>query len=52
VTSTPAGGPLNSGGIANPVGDKETYFHLFETAGTFDYFCEFHNGMVGTVRVT
>jgi plastocyanin len=29
----------------------ESFTQTFETAGTFDYFCEFHSGMKGTVVV-
>lgn len=35
-------GTLNSG---------DTFTHTFESAGTFDYFCEFHANMRGTIVV-
>lgn len=47
VTSDEAGGPLD-GNL--PVGG--TYQKKFETPGTFQYHCEFHNGMAGQVLVT
>ena len=29
----------------------ETFTHTFTSAGEYDYFCEFHTGMSGTVTV-
>jgi plastocyanin len=45
VTST--GGLFDSGSI-NP---GETYSHLFNTAGTFPYYCTIHTYMTGSVVV-
>lgn len=29
----------------------ETFEHTFDSVGTFDYLCEFHDGMTGVIRV-
>jgi plastocyanin len=47
VTST-GGGPLSSDGLEQ----GDTYSYTFEEAGTFDYFCEYHGNMKGSVVVS
>lgn len=47
VTST-GGGPLQSEGLDQGA----TYSYTFEEAGTFEYFCEYHGNMSGTVVVS
>lgn len=34
-----------------PPGTAKEYSHTFSVAGTIDYLCEYHTGMVGTVTV-
>ena len=48
VTQSPSGSGFQSGGLAQGA----TFEQTFDTAGTFDYFCEFHSGMTGTVVVS
>jgi len=47
VTSTTPPGILNSGTLAA----GNVYTHAFATAGTYQYQCDFHAGMAGTVVV-
>ena len=48
VTSDPNGDEMQSGTLE----EGETFSHTFEQAGTFEYFCEFHANMAGTVNVS
>ncbi|MFW6150969.1 MAG: plastocyanin/azurin family copper-binding protein [Chloroflexota bacterium] len=47
TTHTVTGGVLDSGDI----GAGENYSHTFEEPGTYDYTCEYHPSMQGTVEV-
>jgi plastocyanin len=47
ATQNPSGSGFQSGRLDN----GGTYSYTFETAGTFEYFCEFHPNMTGTVVV-
>jgi plastocyanin len=47
ATQNPSGSGFQSGRIDN----GGTFSYTFDTAGTFDYFCEFHPNMTGTVVV-
>ena len=42
---------VGKGGIEKKVADNGTYTHTFEKKGTFDYRCEIHPGMDGSVVV-
>jgi plastocyanin len=46
-TVTADNGAFDSGQLAA----GQTFEQTFSTAGTFPYFCEFHEGMVGIIRV-
>ncbi|HEV2107824.1 MAG TPA: cupredoxin family copper-binding protein [Thermomicrobiales bacterium] len=48
VTSNPNGDAFQSGALR----EGETFTFTFTEAGTYEYFCEFHPGMKGTVVVT
>lgn len=48
VTLDPAGSGFASGGLAQGA----TFENTFETPGSFDYFCEIHPNMTGTVVVS
>jgi plastocyanin len=47
-TATATNNAFNSGSL----GPGDTFSRTFNTAGTFDYICAFHDGMTGTVTVT
>lgn len=48
----PAKHDVNFGDFKSPLLSKgETYFHTFETAGTYDYVCDVHPFMKGRVVV-
>jgi plastocyanin len=47
-TSTPSGGSFNSG---NMNGGGATYTHTFTVPGTYQYDCEYHSWMTGTIVV-
>ncbi len=44
--------PSGSGFQSSTIASGESFSFTFETAGTFEYFCEFHPNMVGTVIVS
>jgi plastocyanin len=44
-------GALFDSGISSLIAAGEKWEHRFATAGTFDYFCQLHPGMVGQVVV-
>ncbi len=48
ATQRPAGSGFQSGTL----NQGESYSYTFETAGTFDYYCEFHANMAGQVIVS
>ncbi|MCO5220854.1 MAG: cupredoxin family copper-binding protein [Thermomicrobiales bacterium] len=48
VTQNPSGSGFQSGTLQT----GESFSYTFESAGTFDYFCEFHSGMTGQVIVS
>lgn len=48
VTSDPNGDAFQSGTL----NEGETFSYTFDEAGTFEYFCEFHANMQGTVIVS
>ena len=37
---------------SGPLGQDQTFSHVFEDAGTVNYHCEIHNFMKGTVTAT
>lgn len=39
-------------GLSSPIGGGEKWEHKFDTAGTFDYFCQIHPRMAGQIIVT
>jgi plastocyanin len=43
---------IKDGTLNNPIGQGGKTVLAFNTAGTFDYFCNIHNSMTGTVTVT
>jgi plastocyanin len=47
-TVTANGGSFDSGNL-NP---GQSFAHTFSGAGTFRYFCQYHAGMTGTIKVT
>jgi LPXTG-motif cell wall-anchored protein len=47
-TVTANGGSFDSGNL-NP---GHSFTHTFSQAGTFRYFCQYHAGMTGTIKVT
>lgn len=47
TVSSISGTELNSGTLSN----GQTYSHTFNTAGTFEYRCNFHTSMKGTIIV-
>ncbi len=48
VTQKPSGSGFQSGTMKQ----GDTFSYTFDTAGTFDYYCEFHAGMTGQVVVS
>lgn len=48
ATESPSGSGFQSGTMQG----GDTFSHTFEKAGSFEYFCEFHAGMKGTVVVS
>ncbi|MGE3796964.1 MAG: cupredoxin family copper-binding protein [Thermomicrobiales bacterium] len=48
VTQSPSGSGFQSGSLAQGTSFTQT----FDAAGTYDYFCEFHANMTGTVIVS
>jgi plastocyanin len=48
VTQDPAGSGFASGALT----PGSTFENTFDTAGTFEYFCEIHPSMTGTVVVS
>ncbi len=48
VTQSPSGSGFNSG----PLSQGGSFSQTFDTPGTFEYFCEFHANMTGTVIVS
>lgn len=54
VVSESAADPFRSEDVSTvpvPPGRGTEYSHTFSVAGTIDYVCEYHPGMVGTVTV-
>lgn len=47
ATQSPSGSGFQSG----PLATGATFSQTFDTAGSYDYFCEFHSGMTGTIVV-
>jgi plastocyanin len=43
---------IKDGAIKDPIGQGGQTVLNFDTAGKFDYFCNIHNSMTGTVTVT
>lgn len=43
---------IKDGAIKDPIGQGEQTVLSFPTAGKFDFFCNIHNSMTGTVTVT
>lgn len=41
-----------SGAWDRTLSSGQSYSRRFKAAGTFRYFCEFHDGMVGKIKVT
>ena len=48
ATSTSGPSAFDSGNLAN----GETFSFTFDTAGTYEYFCEIHPNMIGSITVT
>lgn len=47
ATQSPSGSGFQSG----PLATGSTFSQTFDTAGTYDYFCEYHANMTGTIVV-
>jgi len=44
--------PTFDSGLSSPIANGQTYSYTFKTAGTYNYYCQFHNWMHGQVVVS
>ncbi len=44
--------PTFDSGLSSPIANGQTYSYTFKTAGTYFYYCQFHNWMQGKVVVS